>query len=139
MYLNHKKISYIIKFAIFVYFNFSTWTNVGNRSDSGWPDNAEDNKEGWPNNGSNPQSNSSSSAFASDLVPEFEPGKPWKVSLHIILRKVCYGVMLKLVLCLQYFQQNFFLLSMIYLYISFIPNLVITCYDILVFLDCSYF
>ncbi|XP_050540976.1 protein Gawky isoform X3 [Daktulosphaira vitifoliae] len=52
-----------------------TWTNVGARSESGWPDNPDDNKEGWPN-GANPQSNSSS-AFT-DLVPEFEPGKPWK-------------------------------------------------------------
>lgn len=63
---------------------FSTWTNVAARSDSGWPDNAEDNKEVWPNNGSNPQSNSSSSAFTTDLVPEFEPGKPWKVNIIII-------------------------------------------------------
>uniref|UniRef100_A0A2S2RA09 Trinucleotide repeat-containing protein n=1 Tax=Sipha flava TaxID=143950 RepID=A0A2S2RA09_9HEMI len=58
--------------------NDGTWTNVGARSDSGWPDNAEDNKEVWPNNGSNSQSNSASSAFTTDLVPEFEPGKPWK-------------------------------------------------------------
>lgn len=65
--------------------NFSTWTNVGARSDSGWPDNAEDNKEVWTNNGSNSQSNSSSSAFATDLVPEFEPGKPWKVNNIFII------------------------------------------------------
>lgn len=51
---------------------------MGARSESGWPDNPDDNKEGWPN-GANPQSNSSSSAFT-DLVPEFEPGKPWKVT-----------------------------------------------------------
>lgn len=63
--------------------NFSTWTNVGARSDSGWPDNAEDNKDIWPNNGSNSQSNSTSSAFTTDLVPEFEPGKPWKVNIII--------------------------------------------------------
>ncbi|XP_035795528.1 protein Gawky-like [Anopheles albimanus] len=47
----------------------SPWSNGrSNLTDSGWPDsNVQDNKD-WP--GGN-------DAF-SDLVPEFEPGKPWK-------------------------------------------------------------
>ncbi|VVC42071.1 Hypothetical protein CINCED_3A001568 [Cinara cedri] len=53
-----------------------SFNSLLSQGDGGWPDN-EDNKEGWPN-GSNSQSNSASSAFATDLVPEFEPGKPWK-------------------------------------------------------------
>uniref|UniRef100_A0A182JP22 UBA domain-containing protein n=1 Tax=Anopheles christyi TaxID=43041 RepID=A0A182JP22_9DIPT len=46
----------------------STWSNGRNNLGDGWPDSgSQDNKE-WP--GGN-------DAF-SDLVPEFEPGKPWK-------------------------------------------------------------
>uniref|UniRef100_A0A182RVM7 UBA domain-containing protein n=1 Tax=Anopheles funestus TaxID=62324 RepID=A0A182RVM7_ANOFN len=45
-----------------------TWSNGRNNLGDGWPDSSsQDNKE-WP--GAN-------DAF-SDLVPEFEPGKPWK-------------------------------------------------------------
>lgn len=59
----------------------STWSSVGRGGgDSGWPDTATtgdgssqaDGKE-WPN------SAAQSSAAFTDLVPEFEPGKPWKV------------------------------------------------------------
>ncbi|XP_066909422.1 protein Gawky isoform X2 [Halyomorpha halys] len=49
-----------------------TWSSV-NR-ESSWPDSAGDDASGkdWPNSSQPP-----SQAF-SDLVPEFEPGKPWK-------------------------------------------------------------
>jgi trinucleotide repeat-containing gene 6 protein len=59
----------------------STWSSVGRGGgDSGWPDssaqgdggNQSDGKE-WPNSAAQ-----AATAFT-DLVPEFEPGKPWKV------------------------------------------------------------
>jgi trinucleotide repeat-containing gene 6 protein len=48
-----------------------TWSS--GRNDGGWPDSTidTDNKD-WPSNNQSP-------AFT-DLVPEFQPGKPWKVS-----------------------------------------------------------
>lgn len=53
--------------------HYSTWSSV-NR-ESSWPDSSGDDASGkdWPNSSQPP-----SQAF-SDLVPEFEPGKPWKV------------------------------------------------------------
>ncbi|XP_063224189.1 protein Gawky isoform X2 [Bacillus rossius redtenbacheri] len=58
-----------------------TWSTVTrSASDTGWPDSSgtdtsgqPDNKEAWP-----VTSQSGSAAFT-DLVPEFEPGKPWKM------------------------------------------------------------
>ncbi|BES99135.1 Trinucleotide repeat containing 6C [Nesidiocoris tenuis] len=52
-----------------------TWSSVNrNNCDTGWPDSgADDNSsKDWPSS-----SQPSSQGF-SDLVPEFEPGKPWK-------------------------------------------------------------
>lgn len=52
-----------------------TWSR--SNSEGGWPETssvADDGKE-WPNT-----SQANSQAFT-DLVPEFEPGKPWKVGL----------------------------------------------------------
>lgn len=51
-----------------------TWSR--SNSEGGWPDSSsvsDDSKE-WPNT-----SQASNQAFT-DLVPEFEPGKPWKVT-----------------------------------------------------------
>lgn len=53
-----------------------TWSSVGrSNSDTGWPDssNVESDNKDWPVT----TTQSSSQAFT-DLVPEFEPGKPWK-------------------------------------------------------------
>lgn len=53
----------------------SPWSSGRNVTD-GWPDsNADSENKDWPNT-SQP---SPGSAFT-DLVAEFEPGKPWKVS-----------------------------------------------------------
>lgn len=52
----------------------STWSNVSNRCESGWPESVNelsDNKD-WG-------SPASAATNFTDLVPEFEPGKPWKV------------------------------------------------------------
>ncbi|XP_072152180.1 protein Gawky isoform X2 [Bemisia tabaci] len=46
-------------------------SSVSNANSTGWPDSEKD----WPSSQAN-----SSSAFT-DLVPEFEPGKPWKGSV----------------------------------------------------------
>lgn len=60
----------------FVHVFDSPWSN-GRSTDGGWPDStndasAPDNKDGpWPN---------SAQPSLTDLVPEFEPGKPWKVN-----------------------------------------------------------
>lgn len=53
---------------------FSPWSS-GRSADSGWPDsgggdNAQDAKDQWP---------TPNQPSLTDLVPEFEPGKPWKV------------------------------------------------------------
>lgn len=62
-------------------FSFSPWASRSN-SDTGWPDSGsiesgQPDKD-WP-------ITSQSNSF-SDLVPEFEPGKPWKVGeLHILI------------------------------------------------------
>uniref|UniRef100_A0A182W7S7 UBA domain-containing protein n=1 Tax=Anopheles minimus TaxID=112268 RepID=A0A182W7S7_9DIPT len=45
-----------------------TWSNGRNNLGDGWPDSSSQDNKDWP--GAN-------DAF-SDLVPEFEPGKPWK-------------------------------------------------------------
>lgn len=51
----------------------STWSTGRNLND-GWPDSTqEQEKQDWP-----PSQPSPATAFT-DLVPEFEPGKPWKV------------------------------------------------------------
>lgn len=51
---------------------FSTWSNGRSNTGDGWPDsNAHDHKD-WAAN---------TDAF-NDLVPEFEPGKPWKVNMN---------------------------------------------------------
>lgn len=62
---------------------FSPWASVSrSNSDTGWPDSAGVIESGasdkdWP-------ITSQSNSF-SDLVPEFEPGKPWKVGqLHAL-------------------------------------------------------
>lgn len=47
----------------------STWSS--GRNDAGWPEADAENKD-WPSSNQSP-------AFT-DLVPEFQPGKPWKVS-----------------------------------------------------------
>lgn len=54
-----------------------TWSSV-TRSDTGWPD-SDPNKD-WPSS----QSNQQGPAFTTDLVPEFEPGKPWKGTMKNI-------------------------------------------------------
>ena len=57
----------------------STWSSVGrSNSDTGWPDSAtnditSDSKDTQWNSSQAP-----ANAFA-DIIPEFEPGKPWKV------------------------------------------------------------
>ena len=60
-------------------FFFRTWSSV-NRNDceTGWPDTGgdENSSKEWPSS-----TQQQSQAF-SDLVPEFEPGKPWKVNLN---------------------------------------------------------
>lgn len=49
----------------------STWSS--GRNDGGWPDsNIDTENKDWPSSNQSP-------AFT-DLVPEFQPGKPWKVS-----------------------------------------------------------
>ncbi|KAL7037320.1 hypothetical protein ACKWTF_009160 [Chironomus riparius] len=49
----------------------STWSS--GRNDGGWPDSSIDSEnKDWPSSNQSP-------AFT-DLVPEFQPGKPWKVS-----------------------------------------------------------
>lgn len=60
----------------------STWSSVGRGGgDSGWPDSAASGDVGGgPADGKDwPNSAAQSSAAFTDLVPEFEPGKPWKV------------------------------------------------------------
>jgi hypothetical protein len=58
----------------------STWSTVSRSNSDGWPEpNSDgagqpDNKDSWP------VTTQSSSAAFTDLVPEFEPGKPWKVT-----------------------------------------------------------
>jgi trinucleotide repeat-containing gene 6 protein len=50
----------------------STWSS--GRNDGGWPDSTIDSEnKDWPSSNQSP-------AFT-DLVPEFQPGKPWKVSV----------------------------------------------------------
>lgn len=53
----------------------STWSS-GRNDPGGWPEPENENKD-WPSNNQSP-------AFT-DLVPEFQPGKPWKVSFIIQL------------------------------------------------------
>lgn len=51
----------------------STWSS--GRNDGGWPDsNIDTETKDWPSSNQSP-------AFT-DLVPEFQPGKPWKVIIH---------------------------------------------------------
>lgn len=51
------------------------WSSGRNVTD-GWPDsNADSENKDWPNT-----SQPSPGAAFTDLVAEFEPGKPWKVS-----------------------------------------------------------
>lgn len=56
---------------------FRAWSSCRNLSD-GWTDSTNDNEnKDWPTTQASP-----APAFT-DLVPEFEPGKPWKVILNI--------------------------------------------------------
>lgn len=61
-------------------FHFRTWS-AGRNIGDGWPTDSSgdltDGKE-WP-------VNSQSAAAFTDLVPEFEPGKPWKVINSVLL------------------------------------------------------
>lgn len=51
----------------------STWSSGRNDGSGGWPDsNIDSENKDWPSSNQSP-------AFT-DLVPEFQPGKPWKVS-----------------------------------------------------------
>lgn len=78
-------------FLIFIifqcYLTCSTWSTGRSVSD-GWPtnDNSDlpDGKEPWPS--SQPSQGSSS---YTDLVPEFEPGKPWKVCKSLLPLYIC--------------------------------------------------
>lgn len=70
-----------MSFLKFYFCNFSTWSTVSrSNSDTGWPDSTTnditpDSKDSqWSS--SQPPAN----AFA-DIIPEFEPGKPWKVRI----------------------------------------------------------
>lgn len=65
---------------------FSTWSNGRSNLGDGWPDSGSQDNKDWP--GGN-------DAF-SDLVPEFEPGKPWKVSG--VIGSVCHDFWLPPVL-----------------------------------------
>lgn len=61
-------------------FVFRTWSSVPRTvGDTGWPDSSSvdvgSNDKDWP------ATTAASQAFT-DLVPEFEPGKPWKVILE---------------------------------------------------------
>lgn len=64
-----------LRFVIFISFYYSPWAS-GRSGDTGWPDsntaeNAPDVKDSqWP---------TPAQPSLTDLVPEFEPGKPWKV------------------------------------------------------------
>lgn len=53
---------------------YRTWSSGRSISD-GWPDSTPDSEsKDWPSSQQSP------AAAFTDLVPEFEPGKPWKVS-----------------------------------------------------------
>lgn len=53
---------------------YRAWSSCRNVSD-GWTDSTNDNEnKDWPTTQASP-----APAFT-DLVPEFEPGKPWKVN-----------------------------------------------------------
>lgn len=54
------------------YYYFSTWSTVRNIGD-GWPDSSNDENKDWS------VVQPAASATYTDLVQEFEPGKPWKV------------------------------------------------------------
>lgn len=56
-----------------------TWSQVGRSINDGWPESTNDSEnKDW----SVAQQTTPSSAY-SDLVQEFEPGKPWKVILFL--------------------------------------------------------
>jgi hypothetical protein len=61
--------------------SYSTWSTVSRPNSDGWPESSSDgggqpeSKDPWP------VTTQSSSAAFTDLVPEFEPGKPWKVMI----------------------------------------------------------
>ncbi|KAF4519213.1 hypothetical protein B566_EDAN015319 [Ephemera danica] len=58
----------------------STWSSVGRGGgDTGWPDTSAPGDGGSQSDGKEwPNSAAQASAAFTDLVPEFEPGKPWK-------------------------------------------------------------
>lgn len=59
--------------------NDSTWSNVSNRCESGWPESVNElTDKDWG-------SSASAAPNFTDLVPEFEPGKPWKVSIRQVV------------------------------------------------------
>lgn len=84
--LLHYKVFYYIK-AIF-FFNSrclskefvicSPWAS-GRSGDTGWPDSSTVEN---PQDGKDSQWSTPAQPSLTDLVPEFEPGKPWKVSSH---------------------------------------------------------
>lgn len=60
---------------------YSTWS-TGRSIGDGWPDPSSDNEnKDW----SVAQPTSAATAYT-DLVQEFEPGKPWKVKLLIYIK-----------------------------------------------------
>lgn len=76
-----------------------TWSTGRNVSD-GWPDASvieSDASKDWPTGQTSP------SAAFTDLVPEFEPGKPWKVSLFVFSFLFLLFFYPKVFICLFFF------------------------------------
>lgn len=64
-------------FTLISLYSIRTWSQVGRSINDGWPESTNDSEnKDW----SVGQQSAPTSAY-SDLVQEFEPGKPWKVSL----------------------------------------------------------
>lgn len=77
--------------------NNRTWSSGRSVSD-GWPDSTPDSEnKDWPSSQQSP-----ASAFT-DLVPEFEPGKPWKVRNYFYSKPVFLSY-LDLLKCFMWFS-----------------------------------
>lgn len=69
---NHPSIYFF--FVFFLTFTVCRTWSSGRSVTDGWPDSTPDSEsKDWPSSQASP------AAAFTDLVPEFEPGKPWKV------------------------------------------------------------